>query len=70
MFAQSEKIPYDAAPLDATGQPLDALYAYGTQMEMEEALETSLEQERSNAGRASIQTLADDGEAFLTEQWF
>jgi hypothetical protein len=74
---QSEKIPCRHVPLDAAGQTLNALYAYGTQLEIEEALETwlkstihRLEQERSNADRASIQTLGDDGKAFLFHQWF
>jgi hypothetical protein len=74
---QSEKIPCRYVPLDTAGQTLDTLYAYGTQLEIEEALETwlkttihRLEQERSNADRASIQTLGDDGEAFLFQQWF
>ena len=74
---QSEKIPCRYVPLDAAGQTLDTLYAYGTQLEIEQALETwlkttihRLEQERSNADRASIQTLGDDGEAFLFQQWY
>jgi len=70
MFTQSEKIPYGYVPLDATGETLDTLYAYGTQLEIEEALETSLGPERSNEDRVSIQTLGDDGEAFLIQQWF
>jgi hypothetical protein len=71
---QSEKIPCRHVPLDAAGQTLNMLYAYRTQMETEEALETwlkttihRLEQERSN-DRASIGALGDDSEAFLIYQ--
>ena len=74
---QSEKIPCQHVPLDAAGQTLDRLYAYGTQLEIEQALENwlkttihRLEQERPKADRASIQTQGDDGEAFLLQQWF
>jgi len=74
---QSEQIPCRHVPLDAAGQTLDTLYTYGTELEIEEALETwlkstihRLEQEHSNADRAAIQTLEDDGEAFLIHQWF
>jgi hypothetical protein len=74
---QSEKIPCRYVPLDAAGQTLDTLYTYGTELEIEEALETwlkstihRLEQERSNADRAAVQTLEDDGEALLIHQWF
>jgi hypothetical protein len=73
---QSEKIPCQHVPLDDTGQTLDTLYAYGTQLEIEQALETwlnttihRLEQQCSSADRASIQTQEDDGEAFLFHQW-
>lgn len=51
---QCEKIPCRHIPLDAAGQTLASLYTYGTQLEIEEALETwlkttnrRLEQERS-----------------------
>jgi hypothetical protein len=75
---QSERIPCQHIPLDATGRTLNTLYAYGTgaQLEIEEVLETwlkttirRLEQERSNAHCASMQTHREDGEAFLFEQW-
>jgi hypothetical protein len=56
---QSEKIPCRHIPLDAAEQTLDTLYAYGTQLEIEEALETwlkttihRLEQKRSKARSA------------------
>jgi nitrate/nitrite-specific signal transduction histidine kinase len=74
---QNEKIPCRHVPLDAAGQTLNTLYAYGTQLEIEEASESwlkttihRLEQVRSNADRASIQILGDDSEAFLIYQWF
>jgi hypothetical protein len=74
---RSEKIPCRHVPLDAAGRTLDTLYAYGTQLEIDEALETwlkstihRLEQEPSNAERVSIQTLGDNGEALLIHQWF
>jgi len=74
---QSEKIPCQHVPLDAAGQTLDTLYAYGTQLEIEEALETwlkttihRLEQERSNAARASIRALGDDGEISCSTSGF
>jgi len=73
---QSEKIPCRHVPLDPPGQTLDTLYAYGTQLEIEQALETwlkttihLLEQERSKADGASIQTYVDDDGAFLFQQW-
>lgn len=74
---QSEKIPCRHVPLDATGHTLDTLYVYGTQLEIEQALETwlkatihLLEQERAKADRASIQRYVDDDGAFLLQQWF
>lgn len=74
---RSEKIPCRHVPLDAAGQTLTTLYAYGTQMEIEEALETwlkttiyRLEQECSQANCASIEASEDDGETFLLHQWF
>lgn len=74
---QSEEIPCRHVPLNAAGQTLDTLYAYGTQLEIEQALETwlkitihTLEQERLKADRASIQTYVDDDGAFLFQQWF
>ena len=39
---QAEKIPCRHVPLDAAGQTLETLYACGTQLEIEEALETWL----------------------------
>lgn len=70
MFAQSEKRTYGYVLLDASGRTLDTLYVYGGPLETDEALETRWEQERSNADRAFNQTLGDDGEAFLIQQWF
>jgi len=76
---QSEKIPCRNVPLDAAGQTLNTLYAYGAgkQKEIEEALDTwlktrihRLEQVRSNANFPSIARLGNDGEAFLFNQWF
>ncbi len=56
---QSEKIPCRHVPLDAAGQTLETLYSCGTQLEIEEALETwlktsiqRLEKERAQASRA------------------
>jgi len=74
---QSEKIPCRHVPLDAAGQTLNMLYAHGTQLEIDEALETwvrttiyCLEQERSKADLVSFQTHWDNDEAFLFNQWF
>jgi len=74
---QAEKIPCRHVPLDAAGQTLNSLYAHGTQLEIEEALETwvrttiyCLEQERSKADPVSFQTRWNDDEAFLFNQWF
>ena len=56
---QFEKIPCRYVPLDVAGQTLNTLYAYGTQLEIEEALETwlkstmhGLQQERSKTRSA------------------
>jgi hypothetical protein len=74
---QSEKIPCRYIPLDADGQTLKMLYAYGTQLEIEEVLETwlkttihRLEQECSKVNRDSIPIYGDADEAFLFQQWF
>ena len=62
---QAEKIPCRHVPLDAAGQTLKTLYAYGTKQEVEEALETwlkttihRLEQDRPEAGSASANVRA------------
>lgn len=74
---QSEKIPCRYIPLDVAGQTLKTLYAYGTQLEIEEVLETwlkttihRLEHECSKVNRASIPIYGDVDEAFLFQQWF
>jgi len=75
---RSEEVPCQHVPLDAAGQTLDTLYAFGAgkQREIEEALETwlmdtihRLEQERSVANLAAIATHGEYGEVRLFHQW-